>query len=136
VASNVITQLVNVATKFNTIVKIHKYKGLHERHHFIPIAMEVHDAPKRDMDYFIMECACLFYNRQLGGHLSLFFYIQFFRQCASIALQHVLASIIKRKIVLASDACSRPPITIRFHDLHIGDIKGVVGQIISYHEKD
>jgi hypothetical protein len=31
--------------------------------------------------------------------------------------------------VLASDVCSRPPIIIRFHDLHAGDIKGAVGEI-------
>ncbi len=38
--------------------------------------------------------------------------------------------------MLASDACSRPPITIRCHDLHVGDIRKVVGEIVSYHEKD
>ncbi len=34
------------------------------------------------------------------------------------------------------DACSRPPITIRFHGLHVGDIRGVVGEIVSYHKRD
>jgi hypothetical protein len=39
--------------------------------------------------------------------------------------------------VLARDACSKPPITIRSHDLHVGDIRRVVGEIISYyHERD
>jgi hypothetical protein len=38
--------------------------------------------------------------------------------------------------VLANDVCSKPFITIRCHDLHVGDIKGVVGEIISYHNKD
>jgi len=32
------------------------------------------------------------------------------------------------------DACSRPPIIIRFQDLHAGDIKGVVGEIAPYHK--
>jgi len=35
--------------------------------------------------------------------------------------------------VLVGDVCSRPPIIIRFHDLHVSDIKGVVGEITSYH---
>ncbi len=37
---------------------------------------------------------------------------------------------------MANDACSRPPITIKSHDLHEGDIKGVVVKIASYHEKE
>ncbi len=60
--SNVIGRPTNVATKFNTITKIRKYKGLHEGLHFIPMAMEVHDAPKCDMDRFIRECVCFFHN--------------------------------------------------------------------------
>jgi hypothetical protein len=36
--------------------------------------------------------------------------------------------------VLLGDACSRLPITIRSHDLHVGGIKRVVGEIASYHE--
>jgi hypothetical protein len=64
------------------------------------------------------------------------FCIQFFKQGANIAFQCVLTSPIERKIVLASDVCSRPPIIIRFHDLHAGDIRGVVGEITSYHKKD
>jgi hypothetical protein len=36
----------------------------------------------------------------------------------------------------ASDACSKPPITIRFHDLHAGNIREAVGEITSYHERD
>jgi hypothetical protein len=30
----------------------------------------------------------------------------------------------------------KPPIIIRSHDLHVGDIRNVVGEIASYHEKD
>jgi hypothetical protein len=59
-----------------------------------------------------------------------------FRQHVNIIFQHVLTSVIKRKIVLEGDACFKPPITIRFHDLHASDIRGVVGEIASYHEKD
>jgi len=29
--------------------------------------------------------------------------------------------------VLTDDACSKPPITIRFHDFHVGDITKVSG---------
>jgi hypothetical protein len=45
-----------------------------------------------------------------------FFFIQFFRQCVSIVLQHDLISIIERKIVLVGDVYSKPPITIRPHN--------------------
>jgi hypothetical protein len=62
------------------------------------------------------------------------FCIQFFRQHISIALQCALTSAIKRKIALANDVFSRPPITIKFHDLHIGDIKRAMGEIGSYHK--
>jgi hypothetical protein len=41
VITNVISQLVGAATKFNAITKIHKYKKLHEGHHFISMAMEM-----------------------------------------------------------------------------------------------
>jgi len=59
VALNVISQL----AKFNAIAKIRKYRGLHEGHHFIPMAMEVHDTFERDMDHLIKERACLFHDR-------------------------------------------------------------------------
>ncbi len=38
--------------------------------------------------------------------------------------------------MLAGDACSKPSINIRFHDLHVVDIRRVVGEITPYHEKD
>jgi hypothetical protein len=59
-----------------------------------------------------------------------------FKWRVSIAFHRALAFAIERKNVLASDACSRPPIIIRFHDLHVGNIRGAVGEIASYHEKD
>jgi len=62
-ALNVISQPSNAVVKLNAIVKICKYKGFHERHHFIPMVMEVHDTPKHDMDHFMKECARLFYDR-------------------------------------------------------------------------
>jgi hypothetical protein len=73
--------------------------------------------------------ACLYHNKRLRGHLTLFFGTQFLRQCVSIAFQR------ERKIVLAGDACSRPLITIRSHDLHVGNIKRAMGEIVSYHER-
>jgi hypothetical protein len=98
--------------------------------------MEVHSTPGRDMDHFIKECVHLFHNRQSKGHLSLSFRIQFFKQHVSIVLQHALLSTIERKIALVSDVCSRFPIIIRFHNLHVGDIKRTVGEIAAYHERD
>jgi len=72
------------------------------------MAMEVHSTPKHDMDCFIKECAYLFHDRWLRGHLFLSFCIQFFMQC---------------------------PIIIRSHNLHARNIKRVMGEIISYHER-
>jgi hypothetical protein len=46
-----------------------------------------------------------------------------------------LTYVIKRKITLVGDACSRPPIIVRFQDLHSGDIRGAMGDITSYHER-
>jgi hypothetical protein len=70
------------------------------------------------------------------AHPGVIFCIQFFRQCVNSALQHALTYVIRRKIVLVGDACSRPPITIRCHDLHASDIREVVGEITSYYEKN
>jgi hypothetical protein len=99
--------------ELNAIVKICKYRRLYEGHHFVLMAMEVHDTPMHDMDSFIRECARLFHDRRLRDHLSLSFYIQFFRQCVSITFQCVFAFAIERKILLAGDACSRPLVIIR-----------------------
>jgi hypothetical protein len=66
----------------------------------------------------------------------LFFCIQFFKQHVIIAFQCALTFVMERKITLARDVCSRPPITITPHDLHASDIIGVVGEITSYHERD
>jgi len=37
----------------------------------------------------------------------------------------------ERKIVLAKDVYSKPLITIKFHDLHVSNIRKVVGEITS-----
>jgi len=116
----------------NTIFKIHEYKGLHEGHHFMSTAMEVHNASKRNMDRYIRECAHLFHDRRSGGHLSLFFCIQ----RVNIDLQYALASTIERKIKLEGDVCPKLPITTRSHNLHIGNIRRAMGEIASYHERD
>jgi len=57
--SNVINQPIGPTTKFNTIAKIRKYRGLPEGHHFISMTMEMHSAPWHDMDHFIKEGARL-----------------------------------------------------------------------------
>ncbi len=96
---NVINQPIGATIKFNAIAKINKYGRLCEGHQFIPLAMEVHGAPKHDMDHFIEECAHLFHDRQSKGHLFLFFYIQFFfTTCWYYFEQHVLAITIKKKL--------------------------------------
>ncbi len=53
---NVISPPTSAIAKFNAIVKIHKYRRLHERHHFILMTMEMHGALECDMDRFIREC--------------------------------------------------------------------------------
>ncbi len=58
--TSVISRLARVVAKLGAIVKIRKCRRLHEGHHFIPMAMEVHGTPKCDMDCFIKECARLF----------------------------------------------------------------------------
>ncbi len=105
-------------------------------HLFIPMAMEVHNASRHDMDCFIRECTCFLHDRQSKDHLSLSYCIQFFKQHVNITLQCALASAIERKIALTGDACSKPPTTIRSHDLHVGDVRGAVGEIASYHKRD
>jgi hypothetical protein len=66
--------------------------------------------------------------KQLGHHLSLSFCIQIFKQHINIVFHHALAFSIERKIALTCDVCSRPPITIRSHNLHVGDIRGAVSE--------
>ncbi len=63
VALSVISQLASVIVKLNAIAKICKYRMFHEGHHFISMAMDVHDAPEHDMDHFIKECVRLFHDR-------------------------------------------------------------------------
>jgi hypothetical protein len=46
VVLNIINQPVGANAELSAIIKIHKHKGLHEGHHFILMAMEVHSAPK------------------------------------------------------------------------------------------
>jgi hypothetical protein len=43
-ALSVINRLIGAAMELNAIAKIYKYKRLHERQHFILMAMEVHGA--------------------------------------------------------------------------------------------
>jgi hypothetical protein len=66
---DVIIQPTGATAILNAIVKIRKYKRFHEGHHFILMAMEVHDTPRHDMNHFIKECVHLFHNRYSRGHL-------------------------------------------------------------------
>ncbi len=62
-AMRVINRLASAAVELSTIVKINKYRELHDGHHFILMAMEVHGAPEHDMDRFIKECARFSHDR-------------------------------------------------------------------------
>ncbi len=77
VASSVISRIVGATGKLNVIAKIRKYRGFHRGHHFIPMAMEVHDVFRREMDRSIKECAYHVHDRQSRDHLSLFFAFNF-----------------------------------------------------------
>jgi hypothetical protein len=136
VATNVISQLASAFAKLNAITKICKYKGVNEGHPFILMAMEVHNTPKCDMDRFIRELFVIFtINNQNLIYLYLFAF-NFSSNVLILLFNVLLASTINRKIALAGNVCSRPPITIKSHHLHAGDIKRVVGEITSYHRKD
>jgi hypothetical protein len=50
------------------------------------------------MDRFIRECAHIFHDKQLRGHLSLSFCIQFFKQRVNIAFQCALAFAIEETL--------------------------------------
>jgi hypothetical protein len=55
VALIVISRPIGAVAEFIVIVKICKYRRLHEGHHFVLMAMEAHDALGHDMDRFIRE---------------------------------------------------------------------------------
>jgi hypothetical protein len=63
---------------------------------------------------------------------------QFFPLPMSCTWTHfwILQGVGSASIVLAGDAYSRPPIIIRSHDLHVNNIRRVVGEIASHHEKN
>jgi hypothetical protein len=65
IASNLISWPLDTVVELNIIIKIRKYKWLHEGHHFILTAMEVHDAPMCDMDHFIKECVRFFHDQEV-----------------------------------------------------------------------
>jgi len=85
-ALNVISRPIGALVELNAIVKICNYRRLHEGHYIISMAVEVHSTLECDMDCFIKECACLFYDRQLRGQFILFFKIKYFRQHVSIVI--------------------------------------------------
>ncbi len=84
--TSVNSQQTNATMEFNNIAKIRKYKEFHEGHHFIPMAMKMHDILEHDMDHFFKECAHLFHNERSKIHLSLSFCIELFRQHVNIVL--------------------------------------------------
>ncbi len=80
VAMSFISRLTGLTAKLNAIAKIRKYRNFHEGHHFILMAMEVHDAPQSDMDRFIKKHVLVFslINKREVIYLC-FFCIQFLK---------------------------------------------------------
>jgi hypothetical protein len=81
-------------------------------------------------------CACFFHDRRSRGHLSLSFCIHFLGSVLVLFFQHALTFATERKIALVGDVCFKPPIIIKSHNFHVGDIKRAMGEITSYHERD
>jgi hypothetical protein len=102
---------------------------------FILMAMEVHDTPNI---IWIVSLGSVLVFQIINDHEVIYsnVCIQFFNQHVSIALRCALAFVIDMKIALARDVCSRPSIIIKSHDLDADNIRGVVSEIASYHEKD
>jgi len=98
------------------------------------MAMKVHDALRRDMDRFIKVCAHLFHDKQLGGHLSLSFCIQFLKQRVNIIFQHVLNCTIERKIALVVTIVVNLPSLLDFMICMHVTLRGAIDEITSYHE--
>ncbi len=63
VVTNVINQPLGAVVKISAIVKIRKYRRFNEGHHFIPMAMEVHNASGHDMTCFIRKY--IHFSRQM-----------------------------------------------------------------------
>jgi hypothetical protein len=118
--------------KFSATIKIHNYRRLHEGHHFIPMAMVVHNTPR----HFIKECVCLFHNRRSGGHFSLYFCIQFFKQCISIILQCALASTIENWLHSWEMFILNLLLLLDFTICMQETLEGLWGEIASYHKRD
>jgi hypothetical protein len=96
----------------------------------------MHTALGHDMNRFIKKCVRIFSmidNREI---IYPYLFALNFLGGVIIVLQHALTFAMEKKIVLVGNACSRPPITIKPHNLHADDIKGVVGEIASYHKRD
>ncbi len=84
----------------------------------------------------LIQVADLYTISILVTFILFFLHLIIFRQCVSITFQCALVSIINRKIALMSEACSKPPIIIKFYDLHVNNIKRVVSEITSYHGRE
>jgi len=99
------------------------------------MVMEMHNVPGHDMDRFIMEMP-IFSMIDDRKVIYLYFFAFNFSSNMLNFFQCALAFAIERKITLVGDICFRPPIVIRVQDLHLGDIRRVVDEITSYHNKD
>ncbi len=100
------------------------------------MGLEVHDTPNM---IWIVSSGIVFVFFIIDNQdiiYPCFFCIQFFRYCVNIAFQHALTLAIEKMIMSTSDAYSRPPTTIRSHDLHVDGIRGAMGEITSYHMRD
>ncbi len=136
VATNVINWLIGVIAKFNAIVKICKYRKFHERHHFIPMAMEMHDTPECDKDHFIKECVHLSHDRWSRSHLSFFFAFSFSSRMLVLFFNMIWPLLYKERLLWWEMFFLDLLLLLNLMILLVGDIRGAVDEMVPYHKKD
>ncbi len=132
VATNVISRPTSAITKFNAIVKFASIESFMRGIILFqwPWRCTVHLTV-----IWIVSSENVFVCSMINNH-KLIYPCLFAFSFSNNALQHALSSNTTRKIALARNTCSKPPIFIKSCNLHVGNIRGAVGEIASYHKKD
>jgi hypothetical protein len=118
---SVINRLICAVVELNVISKICKYRMLYEGHHFILMAMEVHDALGMIWIMLLGNVLVLFMtNNRKVIYFCLFAFI--FKVVCYYCFSACFSFYYREEDCFGGDACSRPPITFRSHNLHVGDI--------------
>ncbi len=92
------------------------------KYHFILMAMEVHNMFRHDMDCFIRECVHLFHDKQSRGYLSLSLLHLIFQAMCQYCFSACFNLCYRKKDCIGGRYFSKPPMTIRSHDLYESNI--------------